>query len=893
MNSFGAAPARGWSWDEILLKVCDAALAGVIFVAPLFLGGRHPVGKFVYVVFVCIAGAAYCARQCVLSEAPWRMSGAEWLILAAALLLIFQLAPMPPSLLERASPGLRELLPLWQADSDSPGRVGVWRTLSLAPRETRAGLVMFLAHAMLFITVVQRLTARADIERLLTWIALACAGMAALGLLQYFFGNGKFLWVYMHPSRDTTSAVKGSFHNQNHFAQFLALGIGPLIWLVRRRLEEQQQAAMSRGQARQHHSVAQRNWRQRAPLLFLIASLVAVGFAGLLTFSRGGVLALFLATALCVCIYAWKQLLGPRSFAALGFIGLAATVAILSYGYEPLMRRLSSFQESQTLSELCHGRAVLWSAMLQAVPNHPVFGSGVGSHMEVYPTYFEEYAEREFTHGENGYLQVLLETGVVGLTLLVAGIGLGVGWCVWSIHRGDSAMIACAAPVLGGLAASAVHSCGDFVWYIPGCMSVTVLLLACACRLCQMTRPANDEEVASPCYPRVIWVGAAAVLIGLSAGMVRDRLPPALAAPHWDRYIALSLRASGKSHWASTAERLPTDNAPLNERLRGHLKAALDRDPNNARANLRMAVISLRMFEIRQQSSANAMGLMQVRDAALASNFASREDQERWLNAALGENRPLLDQAIFHLRRALALCPLQGNAYLYLAETAFLDGLGPHAKRDYVEQAVRLRPFEGPVLMAAGQEAAQDGDLNRALGYWKQAFGRDPNTQHDVVELLAQGLPAEALLEALQPDWTRIGVIYRRYQYLNRREDAVFAGRRFIKLLKDEALKQSGDSACSLWSEVASAYDYLDEPENALTAIELAMRAAPGNFSARRAHAFYLLEANRYDHAVKELEWCLRHDPNDNSARVGLKRALSEQASHVSRQAAGPTPTPK
>ena len=49
--------------------------------------------------------------------------------------------------------------------------------------------------------------------------------LAVVGVAQYLFGNGKFLWIYQHPYRDTFDAVQGPFIDKNHFAHLLALGV--------------------------------------------------------------------------------------------------------------------------------------------------------------------------------------------------------------------------------------------------------------------------------------------------------------------------------------------------------------------------------------------------------------------------------------------------------------------------------------------------------------------------------------------------------------------------------------------------------------------------------------------------------------------------------------------
>ena len=192
-------------------------------------GGAQPVGRLLFVGCACWIAVAWSLHQCFARRAWWTSSRYEWLLLLGFGVVVLQLIPMPGTLLQRLSPAVYQLLPLWSGESVT-AQLGHWRQISLAPAETRGGLVMYLAYAMLFVTVVQRIRSIEDVERLLRWIACASTAMALLGLLQFLVGNGRFLWVYEHPSRNTFDAVKGAFANQNHFAHFLALGLGPLLW---------------------------------------------------------------------------------------------------------------------------------------------------------------------------------------------------------------------------------------------------------------------------------------------------------------------------------------------------------------------------------------------------------------------------------------------------------------------------------------------------------------------------------------------------------------------------------------------------------------------------------------------------------------------------------------
>ena len=215
---------------RLLLHVTDGLLMGIIGFAPLFMGGRHALGKLVYVTLAASLAVVWLARQCLFQSASWRRSGAEPLLVAGVILVGLQLTPLPAQWLHHLSPQIAQDLTLWTADSASPAHLGTWSHVSLTPMSTRGGLTILLAHSIVFLVLVQRLRGIGDVERVLRWIAVTAIAMATLGLAQYLFSNGKFLWVYTHPFRDTHSAVKGTFANENHFVHFLALGLGAVVW---------------------------------------------------------------------------------------------------------------------------------------------------------------------------------------------------------------------------------------------------------------------------------------------------------------------------------------------------------------------------------------------------------------------------------------------------------------------------------------------------------------------------------------------------------------------------------------------------------------------------------------------------------------------------------------
>jgi O-antigen ligase/tetratricopeptide (TPR) repeat protein len=836
-------------------------------------------------------------------------------LFGGVLLVIFQILPLPAWLLSKISGTTLEILPLWSDTADAAARLGRWNHISFTPVATQGGLVMYLTYGILFLLVVQRLRSLEDVQRLIRWIALAAIFMATIGLLQLLLGNGAFLWIYEHPSRTTDGAVKGTFANQNHFAQFLALGVGPLIWWIWHSLRH----ASSTGRARTKDAQADfsptwstrrlthisAKWSDHSVLRqLLFVGLGIVILAGLLTFSRGGVLALFVAVTATSTIYFWKRLLGKKSLVIAAGTAFLIGVSLLIYGAAPLASRLSTFREASSVGNLSQARRDLWRAHIEAIPNFVWFGTGVGSHREVYPVFLKEHFDVEFTHGESGYLQLLLESGLAGFLGLVLGIALVIRWCLRCLRgpypddRGIP-FLACGGAIVGGIAASLVQSIGDFVWYIPACMSLTVLLVACACRLSQLCLASRNRHTAGVqeaisrrpggehlTLTRPGWICLACGMLMIAFAMLWNRVPSALAAPHLDRYRALALEAPT---FAGVGEEAEETAAPLAR----HLEQVLTFNPNSARANVRMAALLLQRFDREQKHAMNPMSLSQIRDAALASGFPNRQALHGWLDVAVGSNRELLDRALQLSRRGLELCPLQGEGYIYLAELSFLENPAPVAKDLYISQALQVRPHSGIVHFAAGKEAALQGDVSRAMAHWKRGFHQDPEVQTLIIDTFASRLPAALFVSEFQPRVHGLSKLFDFYSNAGRVEDAQVAAGVYVQALEAEAEAATDPNlAAEYWHRAQEIRRFLGDYKGALTCQLHAVELDPKDIQKRQSLAALLIHDEQYQRAQEHIHWCLRRKPNDSKLREMLALTNRQQRMPKLRSAAD-TQTPR
>ncbi|MGW8258030.1 MAG: O-antigen ligase family protein, partial [Thermoguttaceae bacterium] len=184
--------------------------------------------------------------------------------------------------------------------------------------------------------------------------------MAAFGLVQYFFGNGKFFWFYSRPYSDTLKVVKGSFTNANHFANFLALGLGPLIWWLEHyssRLRRNKHSFLKPASGGLHID--------EIKTYLLGLALVLVLFAGALSLSRGGMAAMLIASTIAV-LACWRAISeGVHLLFSLLSIIVVIGAALFIFGLDRVQTRMETLSPYATKKvDWTGGRGEIWTTTL-------------------------------------------------------------------------------------------------------------------------------------------------------------------------------------------------------------------------------------------------------------------------------------------------------------------------------------------------------------------------------------------------------------------------------------------------------------------------------------------------------------------------------------------------
>jgi O-antigen ligase/tetratricopeptide (TPR) repeat protein len=866
--------------NSTLLKAVDFGIGSIIFVGPFMLGGRHPMGRFA-ILALCVATAvAWFWRQTILDSARnVRSATFGWLICCIALVMA-QLIPLPAGWLESISPRTFQILPLWSAGETGGWRLGQWQTISLAPEETRLALATLIGYALLFITTVQRISSIDDIIRLMKWIGASAAIVATFGIVQYFTSNGKFLWFYEYGYTNTFDEVKGSFTSRNHFAHFLVLGLANLIaWNLLSRQESKSQRSSDRRTSFAASEISANKYLT----ISLNAGLTIVVFAILASLSRGGVLAMGAAIAVAAVIYARARILNSSHLlAGVGLVVVMMAALSFSGNYEHVAQRMETLT-SRSVEKLdgFGGRRRIWSANVAAFKAGMLTGSGAGSHRYIYPLYMPNPATTEYTHAENGYLQIATENGVMGIALLVAIIGTSLVICGRAIRNAahDRQLQIVGGGLAAALAASVTHSMVDFVWFIPACMSVTILIVACAVRLTQLS--AHSSKQASRETPLTKLGGFNRALAASMAGIwvLFTLFPLAQSSLDWDRYHLANDAIESNSQRKLTiaeselADLLESQNMNYDS-LIVHLTNVVRDYPNSAIAHARLAGTLLNRFEVLQQQADNAMPVNQIRAAVQDSQFKSAKELREWLQIAFGDNTRLLYQAFYHARRAVELCPLQGEAYLHLAELTFLTGRGSEAFQALTEQSLLVRPYDVDVLYAIGKSQLIANRTDDALKTWSTAFHSSGKHQRDIIHILSGSMSAENFLRLFSPDWNTLEAIWINYKLKGNLEELQAIATYAAEAAKEETPSAMPYSAGRIWLTLARMQTDMQDSKSALASFSAAYEASPDSFAIHYELGKCLLRFEQFEAAESHLRWCYNQYPDNPSVKKELRLAI-------------------
>ncbi len=314
-------------------------------------------------------------------------------------------------------------------------------------------LFLLLSYIFFFWMVKENLNSKSEINFVLVLIVTVATILSVYGLYQYLIGFNVLAKYAAEKSIliNTQSRVFATFISPNVLAGFLMLAIPLNIFLLF------------------YETIT---WRKI--LLFISGAIVGCCF--LLTYSRGGYIALFtviLATVILMSKERKKKLFLIFIILALLVFSSYAVVQRLRSPSTASYKGITTPSAAQTSFG---GRTLLWRGSLNVAKNYPLLGSGFGTFSSIYPKY--QYGGLFSRHAHNTYLEILAETGFLGFLLflcilfVVARQQFRIAAKAKDVYFKDLGIILFAATV-GFL----VHNFVDFDWHIP-IIGVTFWVLA-------------------------------------------------------------------------------------------------------------------------------------------------------------------------------------------------------------------------------------------------------------------------------------------------------------------------------------------------------------------------------------------------------------------------------
>jgi O-antigen ligase len=216
----------------------------------------------------------------------------------------------------------------------------------------------------------------------------------------------------------------------------------------------------------------------------------------ILTGSRAAIFSLALSLSLILgLLYAKTRRKGL--FLLIGFLCLI----VLAYGQRMgVEQTIDRFEELSAETILEQGRMVHNRAVVPILAEYPVLGIGLGTFEYVYPRYQPAEARGFRRELHNDWLQLMVETGIVGFLIVFAGfVGLMKNLVTLWWRREDPFAVGVGIGSIGALFAGAVHSLFDFSLHIPA----NGITLAAVAAIGFLALHSRRRRLAEPFFYRV------------------------------------------------------------------------------------------------------------------------------------------------------------------------------------------------------------------------------------------------------------------------------------------------------------------------------------------------------------------------------------------------------
>jgi O-antigen ligase len=372
-------------------------------------------------------------------------------------LVIFQLAPLPQSLIALLSPKAAEVYSQTQT----------YAALSLDPSGTRAAALKTLAYGGLFALTLLLTNRRGRLRTLALVLLFSGVFQAAFGALMTLSGlEYGFFAEKMHHK----GFVTGTFVNPNHLAGYLEMCLAIGVGLMLADMSTAPATSWRESARRLLNTILGDKARVRIALIIMVIGLV-------LSKSRMGNIAFF--SSLLVAGGYYVLVVRRVSVGIIAFFVSVLLIDILIigniFGIDKVAQEIRQTSVATEVARIDVGRDTL-----EMVRDYPLTGTGAGSFASTYPMYDSgKIGFWYYKYAHNDYLQFAAEFGLPGLAMLAAIVLLSLWQAVRAqLERHDRMMRGLGCGVLMAIVALLIHTAVDFNLQIPANAATFVVILA-------------------------------------------------------------------------------------------------------------------------------------------------------------------------------------------------------------------------------------------------------------------------------------------------------------------------------------------------------------------------------------------------------------------------------
>jgi len=435
---FGSA--RPWAWD--LLGILALALLGL---SAAYETMRPSRGGMLKPLLPALVMGGLVAAWIVVQSLPWNLFGLHH--------------------------------PLWDRASEVLGRP-LATSLSIDREAARVHLFRLLTYAAFFAVAWQVGRRPEAAQRVLRAFATVATVYALYGLAEFVSPDPRILWFIKEAY---VTDVTATFVNRNSFATFAGLAVIAHLVLIADLLARKTDVRSRRSflLSLADTLIGNAKW--------LVLGLVVCGGALLMSHSRGGLIsALAAVTVLMALVLVAPATRAPWRlwFAGIGIAGLALVTVLTG---------ATTFDRLDVMSKDMEMRPKIATAVLRAIGDNWLTGTGYGSFGDIFPLYQPLNVVGYVDLAHNDYLENALELGVPAAALLALTVLYLAGLCLVGVFRRRRDVVY----PLAGVAATVmvgVHSAFDFSLQIPAVTVTYAVMLGLGVAQSAGTRAAKPEK---------------------------------------------------------------------------------------------------------------------------------------------------------------------------------------------------------------------------------------------------------------------------------------------------------------------------------------------------------------------------------------------------------------